>query len=378
MTSEVKRMVLRPRSSRLDLEESHSRSDRADRAEARLKRSAKPTKEPLKQKSSAKKAVSVKTEDTTGQVQCCDDMEQLALFLSSQAQDEPGDADASAAEEEEDPFSILLAASQMVKTESPPPASPESRSQRKLEAKIRNNRDKGMLLPGENLTVEEKALVFRKNEYLDSATVTRRKAAAREGLEETTGKVLRLLQVRGRMLINDLISGIGINYRRVYDILNVLQSTPLVNRVGPGGTKTDDKKEHNASTFSAYQLMNKETPVVIKAPVDLETGEAEAEELVGHFMEGQRAHQMITTMLMGDDDAVDVEGMATMADGVDDNPDAQNTVSQPLDVGPTPAPVSSWPTADWAASRTMTDRQTTGQLSRRRYGPYGSRRRNEG
>ncbi|KAL0224016.1 hypothetical protein P9112_003406 [Eukaryota sp. TZLM1-RC] len=58
----------------------------------------------------------------------------------------------------------------------------------------------------------------------------------REGLEETTQRILRLAQVKGSVLFKDLHNILDIDYRRAYDILNILQTTPLIHK---GSTKVD-------------------------------------------------------------------------------------------------------------------------------------------
>lgn len=54
----------------------------------------------------------------------------------------------------------------------------------------------------------------------------------REGLEESTSRILQFLQTRGKMPFKDIHKELTIDYRRAYDILNVLLTTPLVTRTG--------------------------------------------------------------------------------------------------------------------------------------------------
>ncbi|KAJ3430968.1 transcription factor e2f [Anaeramoeba flamelloides] len=60
----------------------------------------------------------------------------------------------------------------------------------------------------------------------------------KETLEECTIRTLELLQLRGQMVFKDIFTELGIGYRRAYDILNVLLTTPLL-------TKKGKKRESN-------------------------------------------------------------------------------------------------------------------------------------
>ncbi|KAJ3437085.1 transcription factor e2f [Anaeramoeba flamelloides] len=54
----------------------------------------------------------------------------------------------------------------------------------------------------------------------------------KESIEHCTIRILRLLQKRGKMVFKDIFTELGIGYRRAYDILNVLLTTPLVHKPG--------------------------------------------------------------------------------------------------------------------------------------------------
>ncbi|KAL0248114.1 hypothetical protein GEMRC1_003350 [Eukaryota sp. GEM-RC1] len=65
------------------------------------------------------------------------------------------------------------------------------------------------------------------------STVTKepKKTTKREGLEETTTRILRFAQTRGTVFFKDLNRDLDIDYRRAYDILNILQTTPLISKL---------------------------------------------------------------------------------------------------------------------------------------------------
>ncbi|KAG9390272.1 Transcription factor E2F-like [Carpediemonas membranifera] len=60
----------------------------------------------------------------------------------------------------------------------------------------------------------------------------------REGLEDSTRKILELLMQNGEMTFKDIHDTLDLDYRRAYDILNVLLTTPLVQKQGK---KRDNK-----------------------------------------------------------------------------------------------------------------------------------------
>lgn len=78
----------------------------------------------------------------------------------------------------------------------------------------------------------------------------------KEGLEEATVKLLKLLQTRGPMLFQEIVDELALDYRRVYDILNVLCTTVLVVK---RGKKRDHTRYH---FFDGKQLPE---PVDIKS-----------------------------------------------------------------------------------------------------------------
>jgi len=59
----------------------------------------------------------------------------------------------------------------------------------------------------------------------------------KEGLEESSIRIINLLQEKGKMVFRDIHETLGIDYRRAYDILNILLTTSLV-------TKTGKKREN--------------------------------------------------------------------------------------------------------------------------------------
>jgi len=59
----------------------------------------------------------------------------------------------------------------------------------------------------------------------------------KEGLEESSVRIINLLQERGKMIFKEIHETLGIDYRRAYDILNILLTTSLV-------TKTGKKREN--------------------------------------------------------------------------------------------------------------------------------------
>merc|ERR1712063_104511 len=64
------------------------------------------------------------------------------------------------------------------------------------------------------------------------AQPSRKQKGKKEGLEETTVRVVQLLQARGTMLFKDINQTLDIPYRRSSDILNVLVTTPLLCKEG--------------------------------------------------------------------------------------------------------------------------------------------------
>ncbi|KAL0222496.1 hypothetical protein RCL1_002350 [Eukaryota sp. TZLM3-RCL] len=59
-----------------------------------------------------------------------------------------------------------------------------------------------------------------------------KKPGKREGLEETTQRIIQLAQSKGSILFKDIHQILNIDYRRAYDILNVLQTTPIIVKTG--------------------------------------------------------------------------------------------------------------------------------------------------
>jgi len=54
----------------------------------------------------------------------------------------------------------------------------------------------------------------------------------KEGLEDAADRMLSLLQEKGQMNFKQIHKELGLDYRRAYDILNVLTTTPLVSKRG--------------------------------------------------------------------------------------------------------------------------------------------------
>jgi len=54
----------------------------------------------------------------------------------------------------------------------------------------------------------------------------------KEGLEESAQRIISLLQTRGKMIFKDIHETLGIDYRRAYDILNILLTTTLISKMG--------------------------------------------------------------------------------------------------------------------------------------------------
>ncbi|KAJ3429173.1 transcription factor e2f [Anaeramoeba flamelloides] len=64
------------------------------------------------------------------------------------------------------------------------------------------------------------------------ATNSTKNKTKKETLEQCTLRILSLLQKRGQVPFKDIFTELGIGYRRAYDILNVLLTTPLVSKKG--------------------------------------------------------------------------------------------------------------------------------------------------
>ncbi|KAJ4462832.1 hypothetical protein PAPYR_23 [Paratrimastix pyriformis] len=59
-----------------------------------------------------------------------------------------------------------------------------------------------------------------------------RTGKGKEGLEDATMKIVHLLQQHGMMGFKEIHEALKIDYRRAYDILNVLLTTPLLDKKG--------------------------------------------------------------------------------------------------------------------------------------------------
>jgi len=66
----------------------------------------------------------------------------------------------------------------------------------------------------------------------------------KEGLEESAARIISLLQTKGKMIFKDIHETLSIDYRRAYDILNILLTTTLITKMG--------KKRENKLPF-VYQ-----------------------------------------------------------------------------------------------------------------------------
>eukprot|EP00767_Chilomastix_cuspidata_P005407 gnl/Chilomastix_cuspidata/5626.p1 GENE.gnl/Chilomastix_cuspidata/5626~~gnl/Chilomastix_cuspidata/5626.p1 ORF type:complete len:107 (+),score=9.73 gnl/Chilomastix_cuspidata/5626:141-461(+) len=60
-----------------------------------------------------------------------------------------------------------------------------------------------------------------------------KRSRRREGLKVTTQRVMSLLQTNGPSNFQDIHGTMDIDYRRVYDVLNVLTSTKIVRKTHP-------------------------------------------------------------------------------------------------------------------------------------------------
>ncbi|GKT26383.1 hypothetical protein ADUPG1_013341 [Aduncisulcus paluster] len=62
--------------------------------------------------------------------------------------------------------------------------------------------------------------------------ITKRGSRSKMGLEDWTKSILSYLQRRGQASFKQIHEDLGIDYRRLYDILNVLCTSPMVHKVG--------------------------------------------------------------------------------------------------------------------------------------------------
>ncbi|KAJ4454785.1 hypothetical protein PAPYR_10433 [Paratrimastix pyriformis] len=67
---------------------------------------------------------------------------------------------------------------------------------------------------------------------LSTAKKKKKNSGTKDGLEECTKQILRFLQTRGRATFKEIHEALEIDYRRAYDILNVLMTTPLIRKEG--------------------------------------------------------------------------------------------------------------------------------------------------
>mmetsp|Transcript_23236 Transcript_23236/g.39957 ORF Transcript_23236/g.39957 Transcript_23236/m.39957 type:complete len:200 (+) Transcript_23236:41-640(+) len=119
----------------------------------------------------------------------------------------------------------------------------------------------------------------------------------REGLEEATVRIIRLLQTKGRLLFKDLHEMLALDYRRAYDILNVLVTTPLVSKMG--------KKRENKLP---YMFRNGDA---LPEPVDLDN-------LVPQILEEQQAINTIQRRISRLEEALNDTSKLDLARLIDD------------------------------------------------------------
>eukprot|EP00792_Barthelona_sp_PAP020_P004353 TRINITY_DN2070_c0_g1_i1.p1 TRINITY_DN2070_c0_g1~~TRINITY_DN2070_c0_g1_i1.p1 ORF type:complete len:197 (-),score=52.25 TRINITY_DN2070_c0_g1_i1:595-1185(-) len=94
-----------------------------------------------------------------------------------------------------------------------------------------NNDDINLLVKSNQISDE------KKEKEKEQSNRPRRKKKA-PGLEVITKQILELMQLRGKLSFAEM-NDLGLDYRRLYDILNVLQTTPLISKEGK---KRDRKK----------------------------------------------------------------------------------------------------------------------------------------
>jgi len=82
----------------------------------------------------------------------------------------------------------------------------------------------------------------------------------KEGLEESSLKIISLLQKKGKMIFKDIHETLAIDYRRAYDILNILQTTALIVRTG--------KKRENKMPYVYQDGSCLEDPVDLRDLLD--------------------------------------------------------------------------------------------------------------
>ncbi|KAL0236922.1 hypothetical protein PCE1_000319 [Barthelona sp. PCE] len=87
--------------------------------------------------------------------------------------------------------------------------------------------------------------------YAPPTTKTRKNSSAKRrprrkkkavGLEQITKRILAIMQTSGRVSFKEIHNELGLDYRRAYDIINVLLTTPLV-------SKQSSTRRHSENPF---------------------------------------------------------------------------------------------------------------------------------
>ncbi len=122
-----------------------------------------------------------------------------------------------------------------------------------------NNNNKRCSLRITRHDPEFEAICLKLTAGMDVTTPTTRvkpkpRTRKREGLEDSTRKIIELMMKNGEMTFKDIHDTLDLDYRRAYDILNVLLTTPLIHKKGK---KRDTKvrprsiHSHSSHTYSA-------------------------------------------------------------------------------------------------------------------------------
>ncbi len=143
--------------------------------------------------------------------------------------------------------------------------------------------------PVHPMNPEEARIVNAHSAFLDKARqFDRRRGPGREGLEDATTKLLRLLQIRGQSVFKDVYTSVDIDYRRAYDILNVLLSTDLIK-----------KKGFRMDSSQPYQIFDDKEPVGrFCEPVDFQSAQIEHDHLVDQIQRAEKASRMMNDPLL--------------------------------------------------------------------------------
>ncbi|KAG9390541.1 hypothetical protein J8273_7892 [Carpediemonas membranifera] len=302
---------------------------RAAAAEAEKTKAPSPEEEVLRKEPDEARELSKDSNDPSqDEYTSSFEQEALAQFLSQMASG-PEEAADKTSKTATDPLSMLLAASQDIDKEE------QLEVQANLGRRLKEKEEKKrVIVPNNPLSDEEHAVVFRRNRYLNPVTANKRRYSTREGLEESTVKIVRMLMIRGKSMFKEVFSNIGIDYRRAYDILNVLLSTPLITKLGP-----PFESNH------PYQCLTADTPVCIVDPIDIETGEDEAVAVMDQFNVHRRMHDVLHNMLMDDDDTIESKAIVDSTHLLgDDYADPTTFVNNSGQVAPPMPPVLEW---DW-------------------------------